>query len=292
MARKRKKTIPIDRRLVISDTHGELVDRPAFECVLQAIEILKPDGIIHIGDLGEWSSVNRHRFKNARTPEPSEMAVMIRKDARRTAKYVLNPLDEVCKQAGVKDKDITTGNHDQWLNQFVEINPDYADTVFDEASGYRFDQIYDWEKRGWNVHPCGQILKVGKLSFYHGHLYGGIHHAHNHLMKMGVNIMYGHWHDLQVKHVTHADGPKGAYSIGCLKSDTPDANAWLRRRPVNWSHVFAIVDFFDNGFYCVHTVTIIKGRCTLSSGEVIDGRKPRPLIAVKSGPTNRQVVKG
>lgn len=283
----------IDQRIVLSDTHGELVDRPALECALQAIEILQPRGVIHIGDVGEWSSVNHHRYKRLRSPDPAEVAALIRRDARATAKYVLNPIDEVCDAAGVEFKDITEGNHDRWLNHFVEANPDYADTTFDEASGYRFNQIYDWKKRGWTVHPCGQLFGIGKLSFYHGHLYAGIHHAHQHLMKMGVNVMYGHHHDFQIKHVTHADGPKGAYSIGCLKSDKPQHNAWLGERPVNWSHVFAIVSFYNNGLYSVSPVTIINGQCVLPGyGKVIDGRKPRPLVPIQRGTTNRGIIKG
>ena len=58
-----KKTKILSRYIVIPDTPGGLVDRPAFECVLQAIELIKPTGVIHLGDIGEWACVNHHRFK-------------------------------------------------------------------------------------------------------------------------------------------------------------------------------------------------------------------------------------
>jgi len=280
MAKSKNKIL--SRYVVIPDTHGELVDKLAFECVLQAIEIIKPDGVIHLGDIGEWESVNHHRYRRTRTPDPHEVAREIRRDARRVRKYVLDPLDIVCDKVNVKEKIMLTGNHDQWLNTFVEFNPDYVNTSFDEATGYRFNQIFNWKKRGWKVIPCGRLFKKGNLNFYHGHLYGGIHHARNHLLRMGVNIVYGHWHDFQAVHVTHADGPKGAYSLGCLKSHSPEDNEWLGNRPVNWAHMFGVVDFYGGKRFSVHPIPIIHGQCTLvGTNFVIDGRKPRHMKSIK-----------
>lgn len=281
MVRRKNKVVDA-RYIVIPDTHGILVDRPALECVLRAIEIIKPTGVIHLGDIGEWESVCHHRWKRIRQPDPQEVSANIKHDATMTAKYVLNPLDESCDKANVKIKEMLTGNHDRWLDYFVQSNPDYAHIIGFESVGYRFEQIFDWKKRGWRVHPCGKLLKIGELNFYHGHLYGGIHHARNHLMKMGVNIVYGHWHDFQAVHITHADGPKGAYSLGCLKQADPNANEWLEHRPVNWAHMFGIVDFYHGGYFAVHPVPIIFGRTTLlGTNEIIDGNKPRPLVSVK-----------
>ena len=82
--------------------------------------------------------------------------------------------------------------------------------------------------------------------------------------------MYGHWHDLQQMSVTHYDGPKSAWSIGCLKDMSDEANKWLQNRATNWAHAFAIVDFYDKGLFTVHIVQIINGKTSLW-GELIDG---------------------
>lgn len=276
------------RYVVLPDTHGELVDRPALECTLRIIEIVKPTGVIHLGDVGEWTSVNHHRYDRIRRPDLPVVADRIRHDARMVLKYVLNPLDEACDRAGVKERHMLQGNHDAWLDHFVEANPDYADCVFDEATGYAFKHIFAWQKRGWVVHPCGKLLKIGHLNFYHGHLYAGVHHTQNHLQKMGVNIVYGHHHDLQIRHVSHADGPKCAYSLGCLKKLDDGSNQWLGRRPTNWAHFCAVVDFYDGGRFSIHPVPIIFGKCTLlGRNEVIDGNKPRPLGKIKRSKSNR-----
>ena len=85
--------------------------------------------------------------------------------------------------------------------------------------------------------------------------------------------MYGHWHDLQHMTATHMDGPKAAWSIGCLKDMSPGANLWLGNRNVNWAHAFAVVDFWGNdGEFTVHIVQIIDGKCSLN-GELLNGNK-------------------
>ena len=54
------------------------------------------------------------------------------------------------------------------------------------------------------------------------------------------------------------DGPKAAWSIGCLKDMRAESNAWLKNRITNWGHAFAIVDFYgDDGEFTVN-VALIK----------------------------------
>jgi len=69
---------------------------------------------------------------------------------------------------------------------------------------------------------------------------------------------------------THLDGPKSAWSIGCLKDMSSEANAWLNGRSINWAHAFAIVDFYHSGLFTVHVVQVINGKTSLW-GELITG---------------------
>jgi hypothetical protein len=71
---------------------------------------------------------------------------------------------------------------------------------------------------------------------------------------------------------THKDGPIGAWSIGCLKDMSPETNAWLNNRKINWAHAFAIVDYYDNGKFTVDVVQIIDGKARVW-GQLIDGNK-------------------
>lgn len=262
------------RALVIPDSHAPLVDRAAFDCVLQAIMLMRPDRVVHLGDMGEWEGANHHIFERVRKPEPTEIARGIRKDVRAICKTFLDPLDRVCSAAGVIKKDITVGNHDIWPDKFVEANPDYQDTTFDDAKGYKFDQLFDWKKRGWTLHPIGKLLQVGELRFYHGHLYNGLYHTRTHLLKMGCNIIYGHHHSVSYTAISHVDGVKGSWCLGTIKRLDSNANEWLQNRLTEWSQAFAIVDFFGKGHFTVHVCNIIYGRCSLLS-HFVDGNEHR-----------------
>ena len=70
----------------------------------------------------------------------------------------------------------------------------------------------------------------------------------------------------------HKGGPIGAWSLGCLKDMSHEANKWLGRREINWGHAFAIVDFYDEGNFTVDVVQIIDGKATVW-GQLIDGNK-------------------
>ena len=82
--------------------------------------------------------------------------------------------------------------------------------------------------------------------------------------------MYGHHHDLQQSSVTHLDGVKSAWSLGCLKDMAADKNAWLGNRQHNWAHAFAVVDYYDKGLFTVHVISIIEGKTSLW-GQLIEG---------------------
>ena len=49
-----------------------------------------------------------------------------------------------------------------------------------------------------------------------------------------------------------------------------DKNEWLANRRINWSHAFAIVDFYQRGMFTVHIIQIINGKTSLW-GELIKG---------------------
>ena len=51
------------RGIVIPDQHFPLHDQRAVNVVLQAIEMIKPDIFINLGDVGEWESVSAWRWK-------------------------------------------------------------------------------------------------------------------------------------------------------------------------------------------------------------------------------------
>ena len=253
----------LKRAVVTPDKHFPYADMPAINVVCKAIELVKPDIYIDLGDTGEWENFSHWKWKRKRKP-PLEMLIPQLETDVIDVNDGMDIIDESLDKVGCEEKHFCEGNHELWLQMFVEEHP--------YVSQYATENALKLKERGYKFHPCGKLLKIGKMNFYHGHHYGGQYHAANHLRKLGGNVMYGHWHDVQYMSATHMDGAKGAWSIGCLKDMSADKNAWLGNRKINWGHAFAIVDFYDKGRFSVDVVPIIDGKATVW-GELIDGNK-------------------
>ena len=232
----------IKRGIITPDKHFPHHDEPAINVVCEAIKIVKPDFYVDLGDTGEWESVSHWQWKKRKRP-PLE--------------YQLPRVYEDIKAVN-EGMDIIDEALDSKENPYLQ--------------GLSVKEALLLKQRGYTYHPNGKYLKIGHLHFYHGNHYGGIAHARNHLLKLGCNIMYGHHHDLQMNSVTHIDGPKSAWSIGCLKDMSDEANAWLGNRKTNWAHAFAVVEYYTNDRFTVHVVNIIDGVTSLW-GKIIDGNK-------------------
>ena len=260
----RKKKGVVKRAIITPDKHFPLADIPAINCVKKAIEIVKPDIYVDLGDVGEWHGSSHWQWRKKKRP-PLEYQLPFIEDDIVEVNKGMDMIDESLDKANCKERYMIEGNHDDWMNRFVEEHP-----YLEER--YRFDKCVKLKERGYTYYPMGKYLKIGKLVMYHGHHFAGIQHTRNHLMRLGCNIMYGHHHDIQQSSVTHIDGQKSAWSLGCLKDMSAEQNSWLGGRQHNWSHAFAIVDFFNGGLFTVHVMQIINGMTSLW-GELIDGNK-------------------
>jgi hypothetical protein len=262
----------VRREIVSPDEHCPFHDPAAVACLERAIEIVKPDAYNCLGDFGEFESASHWQWRKKRRPPLEYQLEAIDRDIEAVNQH-LNKRDRVCAKAGVKVKRMIQGNHDDWLDRVVEENPYLARTLHKWGVGYKFKDALNLKHRGWTFHPFGEYVKIGHIRLYHGHHYKGIHHTRTHLLNLGCNLMYAHHHDIQHREVTHIDGPKAAWAIGCLKDPRHEAsNEWLGRRKTNWGHAFAIIDFSAGGRFYVHVVRIIDGRCSLWE-ELIDGNK-------------------
>ena len=253
----------VKRYVVTPDKHFPLHDQKAINVLCKAIEIVQPDGYIDLGDVGEWFGCSHWQWKKKKRPPLEIQMPRIDQDVIDVNKG-MDQIDESLDKVNVREKYMIEGNHDDWMNRFYEENEHKVFKV------YKFKNAVKLEDRGYKYLPIGKYLKIGKLNFYHGHHYASINHSRNHLLKLGGNVMYGHHHDIQQSSITHMDGVKSAWSIGCLKDMSSEKNDWLGGRSTNWGQAFAIVDFFHNGLFTVHVVQIINGKTSLW-GDLIQG---------------------
>ena len=246
------------RAIVIPDQHFPLHDQKAVDVVLKAIELVKPDIFINLGDCGEWSSVSAWKYKGKKLP-PLEFQLPLIDEEIRQVNEGIDLFDKVLDKVKCTKRYICAGNHDEWLDAFVERYPYMKE--------YTFRKACKWDKRGYKYLPYNYPLKIGKLTFIHG-AYATVNHSKKHLESYGENIIYGHTHDIQRCTQTKLGGTIGSWSMGCLKDMSREQNKWLRGRLHNWCHAFAIVDWFTNGDFRVDTVEIHKGK-TIVWGNVI-----------------------
>ena len=68
------------RAVVIPDQHFPVHDIKAIDIALQAIEYIKPEIFINLGDVGEWDSVSAWRFKGKRLPNLEHQLIDVDKE--------------------------------------------------------------------------------------------------------------------------------------------------------------------------------------------------------------------
>jgi predicted phosphodiesterase len=255
---------PHRRAFVIPDVHFPYQHDAAVDVTIQAIKLVKPNIFICLGDLGEWKSVSPFKYKRRKRP-PLEYVIEEVNEESKLVNEGLDLYDKALKSVKCEKKYMIEGNHDDWLNNFVEEYP--------YMPQYRFENIMDLKGRGYSYYPYGKLLQIGKLFFYHGGHYSTIFHTRQHVMNFGKNVVYGHTHDVQRIGVTHVGGAHHAFSLGCLKDMSPGKNMWLRNRQVNWSHAFGIVDWFENGDFSLSVIDIQDGKAYVW-GKLISGKEP------------------
>ena len=247
----------VKRAFVIPDQHFPIHDHKAVAVTLKAIELVKPDIFINLGDVGEWSSVSSHKYKRRKRPPLEYQLPEVKKEIKEVNKQI-DRFDKALDKVGCKERHILAGNHDEWLDAFVEENP-YLDE-------YTFRNACKWDERGYEYRKYNEVLTIGKLSFIHGAFTGN--HAKKHLDVYGSSIMYGHVHDVARHSATHLGGNISSWAMGCLKDMSAQNNTWLKGRLHNWNHAFGIVNFYKNGNFQVEVIDIIDGRANVWGTEL------------------------
>ena len=260
MAKKSKGVI--ERAIVTPDKHFPIHDEKAISVVCQAIELVKPDTYIDLGDTGEWEHFSSHYWKGRSAKPMEDLIPLLDKDVS-DVNAGMDIIDKSLDKVNCKERHFIQGNHEVWLDKFVVRYP-----YLKEYTTYNALKL---KERGYKYHPYNRkkLLKKGKLNFTHGKFVPK-YHAFKHLDVYGESIMYGHTHDLQRFTKTNAGGTISAWSLGCLKDIEADED-WLSGRLTNWNHAFAIIDWFKGGNYKVEVVEIIKGQTSLW-GKLIEGK--------------------
>lgn len=246
------------RMVVQPDTHFPEHDPVALRAFRKFVEYYKPHGIINLGDFMEMESVSHWEPRNAR---PRRLVPEI-KAAREELAEIDKALGPQCVY-----KRFLIGNHEDWLEQLLIARvSEVYDGIEELGVGLRIQDLLGLKDLGYRIVPLNEILRLGELHYIHGY-YTHIHHAKKHLDVFGVNLMYGHVHDVQTYSGVSVKGIHEAGSIGCLRI----LNApFLKGKPNNWSHALGVVEYRIDGTFTKYVPHIINGRFSFG-GKTFDG---------------------
>lgn len=243
------KDTDVFRLVVQPDTHVPEHDEAALAAFCEFLEFYKPHGLVNLGDFMEMGSVSHWE---ARDPKPRRLVPEVK-----MARSVLGQIDKAAGPQCVF-KRFLVGNHEDWLDQLLTARlPEVYDGIEELVEGgLRVQTLLKLKDFGYRVVPLNEILQVGDLHFIHGY-YTNKHHAAKHLDVFGVNLMYGHLHDVQSHSGVSVHGVHEATSIGCLRTlHAP----FMKGKPNNWSHAFGVIEYTGDGRFTKIVPIIINGR--------------------------------
>lgn len=235
---------PVQKVVLLFDIHAPEQHEPSLKAALSFIKDYKPDTLVLGGDIGEFESVSHWISNKQRVVENKRLA----KDYI-AVNEVLDRIEKVLPK-GCK-KVFMVGNHEDWINQYIDYNPQMEGLVELEI-GLRL------KERGYIVVPLNKSYRLGKLNVIHGwDKHGGKYHAAKHIEYAGKSVIYGHYHQHQVHPKKSGLGDlHSAFAVPCLcVLDKP----FLKGIPPNWSHGFATVEVRDSGDYTVNIIDIVRG---------------------------------
>lgn len=195
---------------------------PAAECVFRFLEDRNADKIVFPGDLCNCSSVNHHDKKR----------LLLREGLRLEYDYhsICTTLDRA--RAITPNVTYIEGNHDAWITQYIEQNPE-------QAGRMEIPVVCDLEARGVEWVEENKHITIGKLNIKHGNRYG-VYAAKHTLDDFGDNIFFCHTHgiNVSVKQCDSKNGPIVGANIGCLCDMD---SKYRKNQRGRWQHGFAYI---------------------------------------------------
>jgi predicted phosphodiesterase len=141
------------------------------------------------------------------------------------------------------------GNHEDWVYQYVDENPEVEGLI-------EIENRLDLDVKGIEYYQYNELLKRGNLYVTHG-MYTPKYHANKHLTALGCNIVYGHTHRPQMDMMNmKMVEPHKAWCMPCLCGHEPE---YMKGKPANWMNGFGVVYLSEkSGLFNLYMVDIIE----------------------------------
>lgn len=258
-----KKKKPFATYLMLADQHIPEQNVPAINSVLHLMNDISFDGFFIVGDYMDMTPLSHWLF------EKKKRKALEKK--RLKADYIVGNslLDEFDKRLPSKcDKRFFYGNHERFYYDFIDEYPQ-LEGLFDPST------MLHLKERGYTVYDdIGHIEKVGRLYITHGS-YHTINYVKKHIDEFKSNVLHADMHSprFRLEKSAAKEIALAGYCMGCLCDLNPD---YLQGKPHKWAHGFAVVYFYDNGFFDVDLKRIVKGKFIFNN-KLYDGNNKKGL---------------
>lgn len=183
------------RFVVVSDTHGDMIDRDAERAFKEFVKVWKPEIRVHLGDIFDFRNLRKGACEGERAEDVA-------------ADY----------QAGCDFLDWFRPTHVLWGNHDVRLWDMFKSTTDGVTRDWCRHWIEDITDRlaGVNTYPfCKRhgVWKLGTANLIHGNIDGL--QATRELAKVYNTVLHGHTHRIERIAVAGLDRRVG-YNVGCL----------------------------------------------------------------------------
>lgn len=245
-----KKPTNTDIWVLLSDIHHPEHSKTAFNAVLSFLDKnqAKVKGVALLGDNMDCNNISRHTKGKPRLRTRGGIA----KDFDQFNKDILLPIES--KIAPETKKVFFLGNHEDWLEQWLDENPEFEGIV-------SFDNNLNLTKRGWEIVQQGDHKLIGKAYLVHGDAVGSSMNVAKKLVdSFCATAIMGHVHTAsmytKVSQVKAKDKWVG-YTLPTLGTVSPK---YAKGRPNSFVNGFGIVELWPNDFINVYIPIISEGK--------------------------------
>lgn len=206
-------------RVAFGDTHGASLDPLAWHAFLEDMKLLKPDVIVHLGDVldcGGWLAAHHTAYYVAE-------ATYSYAEEIDGGNQMFDQLQEACPTSQMH---VIQGNHDLRIESLV-VTMTQRNKLDSELllRSIAPDKVMNLAKRGikwWSRGDChhdsvqGGTIKLGKCYFTHPSS-SSKHMAAKMVEGLGANVVFGHTHRADFFTTSNIKGDQwAAWSPGCM----------------------------------------------------------------------------
>lgn len=235
----------IRRVIILPDMHVPFHDVKTLKAVEKFMAAHVWDEYVNLGDLMDFDMLSKFNAEMLRLLEGRR----IQEDYEHAGEI----LDRHARILRSKNPNclmtLLEGNHDERVERLLNKMPQFVGLLEVEVGLRLKERGIKWV-RSWTK---GELYKVGKMYFSHG-LYTNQYHAKKMVDNFGVNIYYGHTHDvMSIPRIMRGkDKTVEGGSLGCLCLPQP----YMRGAPDKWQQAFGVAYVKPNGFYTMYVVKI------------------------------------